>query len=86
MVAVIVLVVVNGLVCEAEIINIVVVVEVPVIDVLVITALECPVSTPLKEFSRPLALLGCATPFDCRPLALLDCTRVLQAQMPSYHV
>ena len=49
-------------------------------------ALEFPVSTPLKEFSRPLALLGCATPFDCRTLALLDCTRVLQARMPSYHV
>ena len=49
-------------------------------------ALEFPVSTPLKEFSRPLALLGCATPFDCRPLALLDRARVLHTRMPSYHV
>ena len=45
----------------------------------VMIALEFPVSTPLEGFSR------CAA-FDCRPLALLDCARVLQAWMPSYHV
>ena len=43
------------------------------------TALEFPVSTPLEEFGR------CAA-FDWRPLALLDCDRVLQTWMPSYHV
>ena len=36
------------------------------------TALEFPVPIPLEELSRPLALL--------------DCARVLQAWMPSYHV
>ena len=54
--------------------------------VVAMATLEFPVPTPLEELSRPLALLGCATPFDCRTLALLDCTRVLQARMPSYHV
>ena len=42
----------------------------------VMTALEFPVSTPLEEFSRSAA-------FDC---LLLDCARVLQTWMPSYHV
>ena len=45
----------------------------------VMTVLEFPVSTKLEGFSRLAA-------FDCRPLALLDCARVLQAWMPSYHV
>ena len=54
--------------------------------VVAMATLEFPVPTPLEVLSRPLALLGCATPFDCRTLALLDCTRVLQARMPSYHV
>ena len=49
-------------------------------DVLaVMTALEFPVSTPLERVSR------CAA-FDCRSRALLDCSRVLQTWMPSYHV
>ena len=43
------------------------------------TALEFTVSTSLEEFSR------CAA-FDCRSLALLDCSRVLQTRMPSCHV
>ena len=42
----------------------------------VITALEFPVPTPLRAFSREVT-------FD---LALLDCTRVLQTWIPSYHV
>ena len=43
------------------------------------TVLEFPVSIPLEGFSR-------WAEFDCRPLALLDCARVLQIWMPSYHV
>ena len=41
----------------------------------VMTLLEFPVTTPLGEFSRSAAL-------DCRPLALLDCARVLQTRIP----
>ena len=40
---------------------------------------ELPMSTPLEEFSRGAA-------FDCWPLALLNCDRVLQTWMPLYHV
>ena len=43
------------------------------------TALGCPVLPSLTEFSGWAA-------FDCRPPALLDCARVLQTWMPSYHV
>ena len=45
----------------------------------VITALEFAISEPFKKFS-------CWAAFDCCPLTLLDCTSVLQARMPSYHV
>ena len=45
----------------------------------VMTAFGFPVPTPLGRFSRWAA-------FDCWPLALLDCARVLQTLMPSYHV
>ena len=77
MVAVVVLVVVavKVLVWDEANINMVAVAEVLVSDVLVMTALELPVTTPLGEFSR------CAA-FDCRPLALLDCARVLQTRIP----
>ena len=34
---------------------------------------------PFKEFS-------CSAACDCWPLPLLDCARVLQTWMPSYHV
>ena len=44
-----------------------------------ISVLEFPVITSLEGFNR------CAA-FDSRPLALLDCDRVLQTWMPSYHV
>ena len=44
-----------------------------------VTALKFPMSTTLEEFSR-------WSTFDCRPLALLVCDRVLQTWMPSYHV
>ena len=46
----------------------------------VMTALvEFPMPTTLEEFS-------CWAAFDCWPLAVLNCDRVLQAWMPSYHV
>ena len=45
----------------------------------VMTALEFVISETFKEFS-------CWAAFDCWPLALLDCGRVLQIWMPSYHV
>ena len=43
------------------------------------TASDFPLSTSLEEFSSWAA-------FDCWPLAFLDCGRVLQARIPSYHV
>ena len=46
----------------------------------VMTALvEFPMPTTSEEFS-------CWTAFDCWPLAVLNCDRVLQTRMPSYHV
>ena len=47
--------------------------------VVAMPALEFPMSTSLEEFSR------CAA-FDCRPLDLLDCVRVLHTWRPSYQV
>ena len=47
--------------------------------VVVISAVEFRDLSPLDEFSRWPA-------FDGRPRALLDCNRVLQTLMPSYHV
>ena len=45
----------------------------------VTTALEFAVSIPLEVF-------GCCASFDCCPLAVFNCDRVLQTCMPSYHV
>ena len=45
----------------------------------VITALEFAISELFNEFS-------CSAAFDCCPLTLLNCTRALQAWMPSCHV
>ena len=45
----------------------------------VMAVLEFSISTPLGDFC-------CWAAFDCRLVAALDCDRVLQACMPSYHV
>ena len=45
----------------------------------VMAVLEFSISTPLGDFC-------CWAAFDCRLMAALDCDRVLQACMPSYHV
>ena len=48
------------------------------------------VVTALKMSGLGLGLAfetsGRSAAFDCRPRALLDCARVLQTWMPSYHV
>ena len=45
----------------------------------VVMTVEFTLSAPSEGFS-------CGAAIDCRPMAALDCTHVLQARMPSYHV
>ena len=45
----------------------------------VMTEVTFAISASLDNFS-------CLAAFDCRSMAVLDCDRVLQAWMPSYHV
>ena len=83
-VAVVAVVVVKVVVVIVVAVTVVVVAAVVLVDVWcvkigVMTALDFAIPELFNEFS-------CAAAFDCWPLTLLDCTRALQAWMPSCHV
>ena len=58
------------------------------VDALDINVLSA--TTATLEVAMPVQLRGpmwfCWAEFSCWPMAVLDCDRVLQARMPSYHV
>ena len=49
------------------------------VNVFAVMTVKFVMPVPSGEFS-------CWAAFDCRPIAALDCCRVLQARIPSYHV
>ena len=60
-------------------IDVFVLVDVNINEFVVVITVEFVMPAPSEGFS-------CGAAIDCRPMAALDCARVLQARMPSYHV